>query len=162
MFRGFQFVVAGVAVTVHPFWNIPDARRFLHTLDKENKMAQNPIDPKPASSLRDDLDRGRGRDKNPYPDPSAAPLGTDDEAAGTPISEEQLHMARHHEIRAHGATDISAPAVLHDGQTREFDSDGTLQPPHEPAITTERSRGWVFYAVAAVALIVLLWVLIGR
>lgn len=50
----------------------------------------------PASSaapLRGDLDAGRGRDKVAYPDPAAAPLGTDDEAAGTPITDEQLRMA---------------------------------------------------------------------
>jgi hypothetical protein len=33
--------------------------------------------------LRHAIDRGRTRDKVAHPDPAAAPLGTDDEAAGT-------------------------------------------------------------------------------
>jgi len=36
-----------------------------------------------AERLRNDIDAGRTGDKVPYPDPAAAPLGTDDEAAGT-------------------------------------------------------------------------------
>ena len=35
--------------------------------------------------LRRDIDAGRTGDKSPGPDPAAAPLGTDDEAAGTPV-----------------------------------------------------------------------------
>lgn len=53
-----------------------------------------------GAPLRGDIDSGRGRDKVTYPDPAAAPLGTDDEAAGTPITEEQLDMARAQEDRA--------------------------------------------------------------
>ena len=36
--------------------------------------------------LRVDIDRGRTGDKVDWPDPAAAPLGTDDEAAGTPVA----------------------------------------------------------------------------
>lgn len=36
-----------------------------------------------AARLRADIDRGRTGDKTEWPDPAAAPLGTDDEAAGT-------------------------------------------------------------------------------
>ncbi len=36
------------------------------------------------SQLRDDIDAGRTGDKVDWPDPAAAPLGTDEEAAGTP------------------------------------------------------------------------------
>lgn len=32
--------------------------------------------------LRDDIDSGKTGDKIPFPDPAAAPLGTDDEAGG--------------------------------------------------------------------------------
>lgn len=58
--------------------------------------------------LRRDLDAGRGRDKVDYPDPAAAPLGTDDEAAGTPITEEQLRMARADENRERYVSDPDA------------------------------------------------------
>jgi len=35
--------------------------------------------------LRADIDSGKTADKTPGLDPAAAPLGTDDEAAGTPV-----------------------------------------------------------------------------
>ena len=35
-----------------------------------------------ADQLRSDIDHGRTGDKVAFPDPAAAPLGTDDEAAG--------------------------------------------------------------------------------
>jgi hypothetical protein len=54
--------------------------------------------PTPAQ-LKHDINRGRSRDKVPGFDPSAAPLGTDDEAAGTPCSPEALAQARAHEHR---------------------------------------------------------------
>jgi hypothetical protein len=40
---------------------------------------------------------GRTRDKVAHCDPAAAPLGTDDEAAGTPPTAEQVAQARRHE-----------------------------------------------------------------
>ncbi|HEY8579594.1 MAG TPA: hypothetical protein VIL72_06885, partial [Beijerinckiaceae bacterium] len=40
--------------------------------------------------LRHDIDRGRASDKVDFPDPAAAPLGTDDEAAGRPASRERI------------------------------------------------------------------------
>jgi hypothetical protein len=39
-----------------------------------------------VSQLRDDIDSGRSGEKVRWPDPAAAPLGTDEEAAGTPLS----------------------------------------------------------------------------
>ncbi|ARU00277.1 hypothetical protein [Yoonia vestfoldensis] len=58
-----------------------------------------------AARLRADLDAGEGRDKVAYPDPAAAPLGTDDEAAGTPASPAQLRMAQQQEHRRDDADD---------------------------------------------------------
>ncbi|WP_448189905.1 hypothetical protein [Azospirillum sp. sgz301742] len=52
--------------------------------------------PKPtmaAQHLRADIDRGRTGDKIPVDDPAAAPLGTDDEAAGTRPAESALPRA---------------------------------------------------------------------
>lgn len=46
-----------------------------------------------ADALRHALDHGRGGDKTDFIDPAAAPLGTDDEAAGHPPSREQIAMA---------------------------------------------------------------------
>ena len=44
--------------------------------------------------LSADIDSGRTGDKNPALDPSLAPLGTDDEAAGTPPTPFRVMLAR--------------------------------------------------------------------
>lgn len=53
--------------------------------------------------LRRDIDRGAAADKVDYPDPAAAPLGTDAEAAGMPVTPAEAHVAasdqRRHEER---------------------------------------------------------------
>ena len=51
------------------------------------------------SKLRDDIDRGRTGDKIAWPDPAVAPLGTDEEAAGTPIPPEAVAQAHAYELR---------------------------------------------------------------
>jgi hypothetical protein len=52
--------------------------------------------------LRADIDSGRTGDKIPGSDPAAAPLGTDDEAAGTPIGGGLVAQARRAEVRGPG------------------------------------------------------------
>jgi len=52
-----------------------------------------------AAQLKDDINRGRTGGKIPLFDPAAAPLGTDEEAAGTPISAAAADHARMQEIR---------------------------------------------------------------
>jgi hypothetical protein len=47
-----------------------------------------------VDQLRSDIDRGRTGDKVDAPDPAAAPLGTDEEAAGTPIPANAVATAR--------------------------------------------------------------------
>jgi hypothetical protein len=54
--------------------------------------------------LRHDIASGQGGDKVAFPDPAAAPLGTDDEAGGHPPSPGSVAMARRHEIDAAPAT----------------------------------------------------------
>jgi len=50
-------------------------------------------DPPTADRIRQDITRGKAGDKIDYPDPAAAPLGTDDEAAGKSPSAAELHIA---------------------------------------------------------------------
>ena len=50
-----------------------------------------------ADRLRDQIDRGGTGDKVAFTDPAAAPLGTDDEAAGTPPTGDQVAQAARHE-----------------------------------------------------------------
>jgi hypothetical protein len=48
--------------------------------------------------LRHDIDRGRSGDKVDVIDPAAAPLGTDEEAAGTPVPAEAVQKAYRDEV----------------------------------------------------------------
>jgi hypothetical protein len=51
-----------------------------------------------VEQLRRDIDSGRSGTKIDYPDPAAAPLGTDEEAAGTPLSPAVVRQARLQEV----------------------------------------------------------------
>jgi len=51
-----------------------------------------------TARLRHDIDRGRGGDKVDNVDPAAAPLGTDDEAAGKPPSPAEVNLAYQQEV----------------------------------------------------------------
>ncbi len=51
-----------------------------------------------ADALRSRIDRGDGSDKVDFPDPAASPLGTDDEAAGTPPTSADIAQAAGHEL----------------------------------------------------------------
>jgi hypothetical protein len=53
-----------------------------------------------TEQLRIAIDQGHGGDKVDAPDPAAAPLGTDDEAGGTPNDRSQVRSAAAQEIRA--------------------------------------------------------------
>ena len=63
------------------------------------QTGREPTGPETASQLRDDIDSGRTHDKVAHADPAAAPLGTDDEAAGAAPTSEQVSMARRQETR---------------------------------------------------------------
>ncbi|BGE84761.1 MULTISPECIES: hypothetical protein [Methylosinus] len=56
--------------------------------------------PPTSDRLRIDIDHGLAADKVAAPDPTAAPLGTDDEAGGAPPTAEQRALAAAHENRA--------------------------------------------------------------
>jgi len=50
-----------------------------------------------VSQLQHDIQRGRTASKVNVHDPAAAPLGTDEEAAGTPVSQAEVEVARQEE-----------------------------------------------------------------
>lgn len=60
-------------------------------------MSEHDQDGPTAAQLRDDIDKGEGGDKAGFPDPSAAPLGTDAEAGGNAATREELKIARQQE-----------------------------------------------------------------
>jgi hypothetical protein len=47
-----------------------------------------------SAQIKGDINKGLSGDKRPGFDPAAAPLATDGEAAGTPLSAEQVSIAR--------------------------------------------------------------------
>jgi hypothetical protein len=51
-----------------------------------------------VETLRDDIDKGRTRDKVRRQDPAAVPLGADEEAAGTPPSHLAIQLAQRSEV----------------------------------------------------------------
>jgi hypothetical protein len=53
-----------------------------------------------TEQLRHDIDAGRTGSKIDFPDPAAAPLGTDDEAAGMPPSPAEVDTARRQEVES--------------------------------------------------------------
>lgn len=52
-----------------------------------------------AAQLRDDIDQGCTGDKVRFPDPAVAPLGTDEEAAGTPVDPRVIAQVREREAK---------------------------------------------------------------
>jgi hypothetical protein len=52
-----------------------------------------------VEQFRKEIDTGRTGDKVDWPDPAAAPLGADEEAAGTPVSPAAVGQARAAERR---------------------------------------------------------------
>jgi hypothetical protein len=96
-----------------------------------------------SAKLREDIDRGRGGDKIDWRDPAAAPLGTDDEAAGTPPTPEQLRMARRDEIDARPEDGSSGRRI------RDL-----------PSLLAPARGGWVLGLVVALALALLLAIML--
>jgi hypothetical protein len=57
-----------------------------------------------AARLKEDIDRGRTGDKVDWPDPAAAPLGTDDEAGGNCTNCDTVERTRRAEIAHRSVT----------------------------------------------------------
>lgn len=60
-----------------------------------------------TDALRSRIDEGGAGDKVDFPDPAASPLGTDDEAAGTPPLPADIAQAAGHEL---SRAPVAAPA----------------------------------------------------
>jgi hypothetical protein len=64
--------------------------------------------------LKGDIDSGRTGDKNEVFDPALAPLGTDEEAAGTPPTPGEVALARRQETgQRWGASSPAAAGAAH-------------------------------------------------
>jgi hypothetical protein len=72
-----------------------------------------------TAQLQHDIDTGRTRDKAGGFDPAAAPLGTDEEAAGDPPSPELVALARREECArasGRGCASAATPAMAPDAR----------------------------------------------
>jgi hypothetical protein len=67
-----------------------------------------------AAMLKGDINTGRTGDKNEVFDPGLSPLGTDDEAAGTPPSPARVQQARAQESRWRWLWGTSRTSAAHD------------------------------------------------
>ncbi|MFT0860746.1 hypothetical protein [Ancylobacter sp. G4_0304] len=90
-----------------------------------------------AERLRAEIDRGRAGDKVPFPDPAAAPLGTDDEAAGMPPTASEVALALAHEA---GGDPDRAPAVTGE-DARPYNDEAEDSMPGEMPAGRARRRG---------------------
>jgi len=106
-----------------------------------------------ADRLRHEIDSGKAGSKVPFPDPAAAPLGTDEEAAGTPASAEEVAIARATEL---GGDSLRGPAVT-DERTRGYS--GEADPPGLASgdrAARVRTRWYAILALAAGAVMLTL------
>jgi hypothetical protein len=97
-----------------------------------------------AAKLRSDIDSGRTGDKVRAPDPAAAPLGADEEAAGTPLSRAVIAQARQ--------TEGEWPPVAQErtaGRATGSDAGGL-------------GATWILVAAAVVIAVILLGAILGR
>ena len=91
-----------------------------------------------SAQLRDDIDRGLTGDKVAAADPAAAPLGTDEEAAGTPPSPEVIAEARDRELQI-GRLARRQPPV------------------QEASVQAGGATPWLFIAALLVAILAIAW-----
>lgn len=106
-----------------------------------------------ASRLRKEIDAGASRDKVAFPDPAAAPLGTDDEAAGTPVRRQQAASARAQE-GGRGDAPTEDPVAVQARQLRGIDAAASLHPDPPAAARARRRR--IAWGVVAVAVVLVL------
>ncbi len=101
--------------------------------------------PENVAQLRDRIDAGQSGDKIGFPDPAAAPLGTDAEAAGAPPDPATVRTAYREGVK--GRPDSARVE--------------TAPRPIDSALSTQSSRNWsgaLIVAALVVLAIVAVWV----
>lgn len=130
--------------------------------ERPPQMGQRAPDPaRPGSTsaqLKHDINSGLTGDKVNFFDPAAAPLGTDEEAGGTPPSPEEIHQARMAErSRPYDAPGADARTPPHGGT--EYSSVYSNESNEEAWTQQPTSTGvgrWIGYlvAIAVIALLI--------
>ena len=130
---------------------------------RQEQMGQRAPDPaRPGSTsaqLKHDINSGLTGDKVNFFDPAAAPLGTDEEAGGTPPTPEEVHQARMAErsrpMDSPGADSRTPP---HGGtryqSVKSNEEAWTAQP------ETGRAARWVGYLIVAAVIALLLYLVL--
>lgn len=111
-------------------------------------MPPSEANPRNAAELREAIDRGGAGDKSTQGDPAAAPLGTDDEAAGTPNSARQVETAMRQEVGRR-------PGDRGENATATIPVAGSVQA-YSRQVTLERLAPWLVMA-GGVAVVLLAW-----
>jgi hypothetical protein len=101
--------------------------------------------------LRADIDAGKTGDKTPGEDPAAAPLGTDEEAAGTPVDRTLAERVRRAERRPEG------DALSRQNATPRAKDAGVS---HKRSVGMGEAVMWLGAGAAAGAAIALEWAMV--
>ncbi|MBM9594838.1 hypothetical protein [Roseitranquillus sediminis] len=111
--------------------------------------------------LRRDIDRGESGDKIGHSDPASAPLGTDAEAGGDSPTREEVRQAHEAEVehRANAPTAAGARPIAGDDVTRPRDTHPQASSGTTPTHDTGTKRNWTMWIVAAVVVLLLLWII---
>jgi succinate dehydrogenase / fumarate reductase cytochrome b subunit len=115
-----------------------------------------------AQKLKGAIDAGRTGDKVAFGDPGAAPLGTDDEAAGTPDTADRVAVAMRQELNNNLISKSGRPATAKEGWLGDAAVRGRPRSPniqiYRPQLTSvlsvlNRITG-IFLTACAVVLVV--------
>lgn len=132
--------------------------------DRQEQMGQRaPAETRRGSTsdqLRHDINSGLTGDKVNYFDPAAAPLGTDEEAAGTPPTPEEVHQAR----MAERSPPMESPGA--DSRTPQRHNQGHDHARAEEAWSEGAAAGgvgrWLGYLVAIAIIGLLVYLLTSQ
>lgn len=107
-----------------------------------------------SAQLKHDINSGLTGDKVNFFDPAAAPLGTDDEAAGTPPTPEEIHQAR----MAERSAPMDSPGA--DSRTPQGHGEASDQDVWSERTAASGTGRWLGYLVAILAIAILVYILV--
>ncbi|HLU91561.1 MAG TPA: hypothetical protein VKZ46_03150 [Pedomonas sp.] len=129
--------------------------------DHPDQMGQRAPEPPPAdvrpgstsAQLKHDINSGLTGDKVNYFDPAAAPLGTDEEAGGSPPTPEEVHQAR----MAERSAPMDSPGA--DSRTPQGHGEASDQDIWSERTAAGGASRWTGYLIALAAIALLIYLL---
>ena len=107
-----------------------------------------------AQALKGAIDSGRTGDKVSFSDPGAAPLGTDDEAAGPPDTAERVALAMCEELKIGSSIDAGSVARASSRRRPRSPNIQIYRPQLTSALSILNRDTGIFLSAGAVALVV--------